>query len=343
MASSPTPCVLILTQEFDPTVDPVIRTLSERGAEVVRVDLSYFPRRLSFTTSDFDGTRRLLRDRDSDREVDLDRLAGVWYRRPTGFDFGPEMGEPERIYARKEAMQGIGGILRATNCLWVNRPDIDAVGELKPYQLELAKRLGFRVPRTLLTNDPQEVVALMDRADHPIVYKSFTGGVIHYPGAFPGGLLTTVVGDEIRAHLDRVGHTMCMFQEYIDKAYEVRLTVIGNTYFPVTIKSQDMDTTKVDWRGQAGEQASLPYGDYQPLPDEIIKKTQALFAELGAVYGAVDFIVTPDGEYIFLEVNPAGQFMWMHFDLGLEMGDCMAELLMRGGPFERGEVTQVGY
>jgi hypothetical protein len=322
MTSSPTPCVLILTQEFDPTVDPVIRTLSERGAEVVRVDLSYFPRRLSFTTSDFDGTRRLLRDRD--REVDLDRLAGVWYRRPTGFDFGPEMGEPERIYARKEAMQGIGGILRATNCLWVNRPDIDAIGELKPYQLELAKRLGFRVPRTLLTNDPQEVTALLD-------------------SAFPGGLLTTVVGEEIREHLDRVGHTMCMFQEYIDKAYEVRLTVIGNTYYPVTIKSQEMDTTKVDWRGQAGEQSSLPYGDYQPLPDEIIKKTQALFAELGAVYGAVDFIVTPDGEYIFLEVNPAGQFMWMYFDLGLEMGDCMAELLMRGGPFERGEVTQVGY
>jgi glutathione synthase/RimK-type ligase-like ATP-grasp enzyme len=333
--------VLILTQEFDPTVDPVITTLSERGVEVVRVDLSYFPRRLTFTTSDFDGRRRYLRH--GDREADLDRLSAVWYRRPTAFDFGPDMPEPERIFARKEAMQAIGGILRATDCLWVNRPDIDAIGELKPYQLELAKRMGLRVPRTLLTNDPQEVAALLERADAPIVYKAQTGGVIHYPGAFPGGLLTTVVGEEIHEHLDRVGHTMCMFQDYIEKSYEVRLTVIGNTYFPVTINSQEMETTRIDWRGESGEQAVLPYGDYRPLPEEIVKRTQALLSELRAVYAAVDFIVTPDGEHVFLEVNPAGQFMWMQHDLGLPLGDHMADLLMRGGPFERGEVTQVGY
>lgn len=338
------PRVLVLTQEFDPTVDPVIIAMAERGAEVVRADLSYFPRRMAVTTSDFGGARRVMRLRDKDgdrvREVDLDQLASVWYRRPTSFDFGPDMAEPERQFARREAMQGVGGILRTTNCLWVNRPDVDAVSELKPYQLELAKRLGLRVPRTLLTNDPAEVAALLDSADRPIAYKALTGGVIHYPGAFPSGLLTTVVGPEIRTHLDRVGHTMCMFQEYVEKAYEVRLTVIGNTYFPVTIDSQRLDTTKVDWRG---EDAKMPYGPYQPLPDDIVKKSQALLAELGAVYGALDFIVTPEGEYVFLEVNPMGQFMWLYHDLGLPLGDHLAELLMTGGPFTRGEVTQVGY
>src|SRR5690606_26247798 len=116
---------------------------------------------------DFDGGRRRVL-RHGDRELDLDRLSGVWYRRPTGFDFGPDMPEPERLFARKEAMQAIGGILRATDCLGVNRPDIDAIGELKPYQLELARRLGLRVPRTLLTNDPQEVAGLLERADTKI-------------------------------------------------------------------------------------------------------------------------------------------------------------------------------
>lgn len=334
------PTVLILTQEFDPTVDPVITTLTERGARVARIDLSYFPRRLTVTTSNFGEPRRLLHDRETGRIVDLDQIASVWYRRPTAFDFGTDMSAPEREFARREAMQGVGGILRATDCLWVNRPDVDAVSELKPYQLDLARRLGMRVPRTLMTNDPQEVSDLLATADRPIAYKAFTGGVIHYPGAFPAGLLTTVVGDELREHLDRVGHTMCMFQEYVDKAYEVRLTVMGNTYFPVTIDSQATDETKADWRGLS---STMPYGPYRPLPDEVVKKTQALMAELGAVYGAVDFIVTPDGEYVFLEVNPMGQFMWMHHDLGLPMGDHLADLLMTGGPFTRGEVTQVGY
>ncbi|MEU5878621.1 MvdC/MvdD family ATP grasp protein [Spirillospora sp. NPDC047279] len=335
------PQVLILTQEFDPTSDPVITTLAERGARVARVDLSYFPRRLTVTTSDFGGApRRRLYDRHRDVEIDLDDLSAVWYRRPTAFDFGPDMGEAEKQFARREAMQGVGGILRSTNCLWVNRPDVDGVSELKPYQLELAKRLGLRVPRTLLTNDPQEVADLVAAEDRPVVYKALAGGVIHYPGAFPGGLLTTVVGDEIHENLERVGHTMCMFQEYIDKAYEVRLTVIGNTYFPVTIESQEMDSTRVDWRG---EDAEMPYGPYRPLPDDIVKKSQALLAELGAVYGALDFIVTPSGEYVFLEVNPMGQFMWMQHDLGLPLGDHLVDLLMKGGPFTRGEVTQVGY
>lgn len=336
--SSPPPTVLIVTQDFDPTVDPVVRSLAAKGAEVVRIDLSYFPQTMTVTTSDFGGDRRRLRHRD--RDVDLDRLSGVWYRRPTAFGFDKEMGEAEQQFARNEALHGVGGILRATDCLWVNRPDVDAVAELKPYQLALAKKLGLRVPRTLLTNDPHEVTELLASADRPIVYKALTGGVIHYPGAFPSGLFTAMVGDELPEHVERVRHTMCMFQEYIDKSYEIRLTVIGNTYFPVTIKSQDLESTTVDWRGEN----ILPYGDYAPLPDEVVKQTQALLTELDLVYAAVDFIVTPSGEFVFLEVNPSGQFMWMYHDLGLPFGDWIADLLMAGGRFHRGgEVTQVGY
>lgn len=334
MATEPT--VLILTQEFDPTVDPVVKTLGAKGARVVRVDLSYFPQTLSFASSDFGGGQRLLRH--GDRTVDLDQVSGVWYRRPTAFDFG-EMGAAELEFARREALHGVGGILRGMDCLWINRPDADAVAELKPYQLSLAKRLGMRVPRTLLTNDPEEVSALLDAADQPIVYKAFSGGVIQYPGGFPWGLLTTVVGDEITDHLDRVRHTMCMFQEYIDKAYEVRLTVIGNTFFPVVIRSQDVEATHIDWRAQN----KMVYGDYQPLPDEVVKQVQALLTELNVVYAALDFIVTPDGEFVFLEVNPGGQFMWMYHDLGIPFDEHLADLLMAGGPFQRTAVTQIPY
>ncbi len=331
------PTVLILTQDFDLTTDPVVVSLRERGAEIVRVDVSYFPQRLTLTASDFGGERRVLRHRD--RVVDLDRLSGVWYRRPTSFEFDPAMGEAEAQFARNEALHGVGGILRATDCLWVNRPDLDGTAELKPYHMQLAKRLGFRMPRTLMTNDPDEVVALLDSTDRPIVYKALTSGVVHYPGAFPGGLLTSMVGEEIREHLGRVRHTICTFQEYVEKAHEVRLTVIGNTYFPVVITSQDEAATSVDWRGAE----ELPYGPYAPLPEHVVKQVQALMEELGLVYGALDFIVTPDGEWVFLEVNPNGQFIWMQLDLGLAMSECLAELLMSGEPFRRGDVTQVAY
>ncbi|WP_018653832.1 MvdC/MvdD family ATP grasp protein [Actinomadura flavalba] len=333
--------VLILTQDFDPTVDPVVRSLNAKGARVVRLDLSYFPHRLSFTSSDFGDEFQVLRHRDGeiDREMDLGALAGVWYRRPTSFDFGTEMSRAEQEFSRYEALIGVGGILRSTDCLWMNRPDLDAVADLKPYQLTLAKRTGLRTPRTLLTNDPDQVAGLLEREDGKVVYKSLSGGVIHYPGAFPSGLFTTVIGDEARDHLGRVRHTTCQFQEYIEKAYEVRLTVIGNTYFPVVVDSQSNATTEVDWRADT----EMAYGDYRPLPDQVVKQTQALLDELGIVYAAVDFIVTPDGEYVFLEANPNGQFMWMQNDLGLPMSDRIADVLMKGERFRRGDVEQVGY
>ncbi|GAA0929104.1 hypothetical protein [Virgisporangium aurantiacum] len=130
-----------------------------------------------------------------------------------------------------------------------------------------------------------------------------------------------------------------MFQEYVEKAYEVRLTVIGNMFFPVTIRSQDADATRIDWRGWN----EMSYGDYHPLPDDLVKKVQTLLTELDLVYAALDFIVTPDGEYVFLEVNPNGQFIWMDTDLQLPMADCMADLLAAGGPLRRGDAIQVGY
>src|SRR5262245_61114580 len=290
------PSVLILTQEFDPTADPVVAALAAREAQVTRVDLSYFPRTMTLT-EEADRGRRVLRH--GDRSLDLNRLSGVWYRRPTAFDFGPEMGEAEAEFARNEAIQGVGGILRATGCVWVNRPDLDAVAELKPYQLALARRVGLRVPRTLITNDPAEVAAFVSAADRPVVYKAFSGGVIRYPGTFPIGLLTTVVGPELDAHIARVRHTACMFQEYVDKAYEVRLTIIGNTYVPVVIRSQVHDATRVDWRGED----EMAYGDYEPVPAGVVAKVQAMLDDLGIVYAALDFIVTPDGEWVFLEAN----------------------------------------
>ena len=245
----------------------------------------------------------------------------MWYRRPTGFDFGPDMPEPERLFARTEAMQGIGGILRATDCLWVNRPDIDAIGELKPYQLELASGSGSACRGRCSPTIPQEVAGAARAGRYgPIVYKSFIGGVIHYPGAFPGGLLTTVVGDEIHEHLDRVGHTMCMFQEYVEKAYEVRLTVIGNTYFPVIINSQEMDSTKVDWRGEAGEASVLPYGDYQPAARRGRQADPGAVdrAERGVRRGRLHRHARRVSTCSWRSTRP-GQFMWMQYDLGLPM------------------------
>ena len=46
------------------------------------------------------------------------------------------------------------------------------------------------------------------------------------------------------------------------------------------------------------------------------------------LFGAFDIIVTPDGEYVFLENNPFGQYLWLEVETGLPLSEEMAHLLM---------------
>lgn len=63
------------------------------------------------------------------------------------------------------------------------------------------------------------------------------------------------------------------------------------------------------------------------LSPDIEAKIQALMKEFGLIYGAFDFIVTPDGRHVFLEVNPAGHYMWIESKLGLPITAALADVL----------------
>lgn len=131
------------------------------------------------------------------------------------------------------------------------------------------------------------------------------------------------------AAFDRVVVTPCLFQEYVDKQYEVRLTVIENRVFPVRLEPTDRHGTElVDWRRVASDPL---YGDYVEPPAEVLAAAVQLMQRLSLLYGAFDFVVDTDGQWIFLEVNPVGQFMWIAEHLGLPMAEAMADLL-GGGP-----------
>ena len=49
----------------------------------------------------------------------------------------------------------------------------------------------------------------------------------------------------------------------------------------------------------------------ESIPGAIEGMVRALMSEMGLVYGCIDMIVTKSGEYVFLEVNERGQFLWV--------------------------------
>lgn len=109
--------------------------------------------------------------------------------------------------------------------------------------------------------------------------------------------------------------TPSIFQEYIEKEYELRITVVGEKVFAAKVDSQKQEETKIDWRKH-----KTPFQQYT-LPKEISDKCVELTQKLNLSFGAIDIIKNKEGEYIFLEINPNGQWAWLDMETGLNISD----------------------
>lgn len=317
--------VLVLTCDEDPTADAVIAALRRRHrARVVRFDTGDFPieLRLSATTAT-DGTwSGALTGRDCG--VDLHRMRSVYYRRPTRFRLPDGMSPADEAYAAVEARHGLGGLLASLDVLWVNDPVKGAVAEYKPLQLALAGRCGLSVPRTLLSNVRSDVATFAKQIGGPVVCKPLSSLIFAEDPQVPMKTYTTVIepGD---IDSEAFGATAHLIQEFVPKAFDVRVTVVGESPIGVAIRSSS-EAGYVDWRA---DYDSLSY-ELIDVPEPIVAALNSFLRALGLHYGAFDFVVRPDGQWTMLECNPAGQWLWLEHETGAPIAAALADLLVEG-------------
>lgn len=127
------------------------------------------------------------------------------------------------------------------------------------------------------------------------------------------------------ADLRGVEQTAHLFQKWVSKAYEARVVVIGEHITTAAIRT-DSPAGYVDWRA---DYDNLAYALSEP-PAEVIGGVRRLMTATGLVYGALDFVVQPNGTWTFLEVNAAGQYGWIEDKTGAPLTDQLADLLAEG-------------
>lgn len=197
-------------------------------------------------------------------------------------------------------------------------------GTYFPLQLASVQRLGLRTPRTLLTNNPDEVRAFYETCLGQIILKAVSRGVIE--GEKRRFIYTSKVQPEHLVALEGVRATAHLFQEYIPKRFDLRVIVIGRQVFAAEIHSQHSERARLDFRQ---DYSDLTYKVHW-LPDDIQAKVLALVRQFDLQFSSMDFIVTLEGEYVFLDLNPNGQFYWLQIRLGerLPLKEAMADLLV---------------
>jgi hypothetical protein len=310
--------ILIISHLADPHATSVLEHLVRSQADVILFDTARFPREIRLDIGHASGQRSTASVVINGVRRDMFAVRSVWWRRPQPFEVQADVaGSEDRAFAYGECHAAITGLWSCLEAHWVNNPNRDEVAGRKAYQLKVAARLGLRVPRTLITNDPETAAAFIEREGSAgTIYKAFSATEQAWRE-------TRLLRPEERAHLDAVRYAPVIFQEHIRADIDLRITIIGDTIFPAEIHSGETDYP-VDFRMTMH---AAPIRAHV-LPDIVVTKLRAFMQALGLVYGAIDMRLTSDGEYVFLEVNPAGQWLFVEERTGQPITAALAEYLL---------------
>lgn len=307
--------LLILTSDKDLTADFLIVELLNRGLSYFRLNAEELTKAdLDFALSENAVRREVLIGA---KKLALKEVNAVWYRRALHPVPTATISRSESVFVAGELRHLGLGLVMNPDVTWVNPIDKVSVAELKLYQLQVARQVGLRVPRSLVSRDAEALrrFAAGNKAGticKPIFHGMFVDEKASY------SVYTRRITPE---SIDPTTARICpiFLQEEIVRSADVRATFIGRDCFVADITG---DQSLVDWRDPG---VSVSYRE-SSLSAEIEQKCRSMLTSLGLVYGAFDFVRTPAGDLVFLEVNPTGEWAWLEDRLGFPMRDSFIRL-----------------
>jgi glutathione synthase/RimK-type ligase-like ATP-grasp enzyme len=338
--------IVVVSQTVDPDTDIMMQYLRELGHEPVRLHRADLPQKADLTLSaTADGWNGRVASRLG--EISLEEVRSIWWRRPGAHRMPKGLGEVEGLFAQAEterAARGIWSVLE--DCYWVSFPDNIRKAENKISQLRRAAGLGLETPRTIVSNEPERVREFYGTCDGNIVYKTLSSPFVASVWAtgdievqckksmdesgrewFKRTIYTTPLREQDLELLDSLRTAPGLFQEYVPKRVELRVTVIGDEVFTAELQTQAHEATRHDFRHW---DVDFVMAEHR-LPDDIAAKCVALTRSYGLNFSTSDFILTPDGRYVYLETNPNGQWLWVQGNVpSLKMKEAFAACLIRG-------------
>lgn len=216
---------------------------------------------------------------------------------------------------------------------------INKANYIGSYQLEFtnnkinnlleASKIGLDIPNTIVTNNKKSLFEFIEK-DKRYITKSINespyldSNDFYYCGA---GTFELKLNDISEIFAPSI------IQEYIEKDIEIRTFFIEDYFYSMAIFSQNNEKTKIDFRNYDQEipNRNVPF----TLPDNILSKLKHFSRKRGYSTGSFDLILTPKGKYVFLEINPMGQYDWLSHECNYYIDKKIAELLIKKAKNEK--------
>jgi hypothetical protein len=303
--------ILIVTHKGDFTADFVIEKLNNKKIKYFRLNCE----EINLTNYEFE----LFTEPKLSIEA-TEKYKSVWYRRTMLPNFTESLPQAEKNFIIQSYRSLLENFFSLINAKWLSPPECIDKAENKLSQLQIAKRLGFEVPLTLVTNKKESLTSFFYYCKSNIIIKPIYTGRIESENEMKL-LFANKLKKEHLENISQFDLTPCIFQEFIEKEIDIRVTVVGNKIFSAYVDSQSETETSVDWRRKKRK-----FEKYN-LPVQIEDKCLALTRELGLSFGAIDIVKSKQGAYFFLEINPNGQWAWIEIDTGLPISEEIINFL----------------
>jgi glutathione synthase/RimK-type ligase-like ATP-grasp enzyme len=248
------------------------------------------------------------------RQIDVGDVRLIWFRRcATKQAFQSDSHDPvARDLVNNECRDTLAGVLEAEfHGKWLSTPASTIRASNKILQLAAASKCGFRVPRTLVSQSKPRVLDFYNAEEGSVITKAISGTSNRL-------FATHKLKDPIEIGDESYLACPTLCQEFIPGTRNIRLHCFGQSSHAVLI-----DSPHVDSRFDLG----VPI-EVWPVPAAVHNLTRRVLDELGLEMGVVDLKETPDGELVWFEVNPQGQFLYLEPLSDLKIGDIFVDYLL---------------
>ena len=282
--------ILIIGSEQETHSKYVFEKINKQGIPVRYFDSRKYPENLQigFSPNTNDGFFII-----DNEKIFLKDIQGVYWRwfygvpmENTGDNFSNRMVLRERT----SALNSMFKCMSETN--WLNCYDAIEMHKIKTYQLNLMAKNNIRIPKTIITNNSDELIDFYEKNNKKVIYKPVLGGA----------MTKQLTDDDLNAEkLSTLKTSPVQLQEFVE-GIDIRVFVMGKDIYPAEIKAKTIDFRADD------KHTITPV----ELPDNVNEDCLKALKLLQLGYSGIDIRKSNDGEYVFIEANPAPMFI--HFE-----------------------------
>ena len=246
--------------------------------------------------------------------IPIETLDVIWWRRTnTAQRIPPEVveGAHRDVINRSCSAALLGTLYTEFSGIWINNPSATELASNKVVQLRAAKKAGFRVPQTLVTQDPHAIRRFDDMMAGDLIVKTVE----------PTSQANLFARKLTRAHLAGDAAIMLcptIYQEFIPGQKHLRVNCFGKDTYAILLENPNLD-----WR----EDLSGTRMSVVELDEKTKQGLYQVCEELDLEMGIFDLKLDPGGTAVWLEVNPQGQFLFIQGLIGLDLASAFAAFL----------------